>query len=46
MKGRKKGYKNKVKNASKIIKVDTEFEKAIEKLCERWNVKNTKNGIK
>ena len=46
MKGRKKGYKNKVKNASKIIKNDDDFEKAIKKLCEKWNVKNTKNGIK
>lgn len=43
---REKSYKNKVKNASKIVKVNDDFEKAIEKLCKKWNVKKTKNGIK
>jgi len=43
---REKGYKNKIKNASKIIKNDDDFEKAIKKLCEKWNVKNKKNGSK
>jgi len=46
-KGRKPGYKNKIKNASKILKVQEskpmENEEAINLLCEKWGIKLQKN---
>jgi len=46
--GREKGYKNKIKNASKIIKNNKENkiienEEAIKLLCEKWGISLQKN---
>tara|TARA_R110000824_G_scaffold201352_2_gene385357 strand:+ start:952 stop:1122 length:171 start_codon:yes stop_codon:yes gene_type:complete len=47
-KGREKGYKNKTKNASKIIKNNKENktienEEAVKLLCEKWGIKLQRN---
>jgi hypothetical protein len=45
---RTKGYKNKIKNASKIVKVNEakpiENEDALKLLCEKWGINFQKDG--